>query len=290
MSCKSWLGTLAVSLTTTLFSGAVESAEPNTYTLRYKFNSGETLRYEVTQVAKTKTRLKGTEEVSNAHTTSEKVWKFLDSPSPDQMKFEHSVSRVELTQQTGDKPELRWASNSGEEPTVEFAKVAEQIGKKLSTVTINGRGQETARETHGGSEAQLGMGGLTIVMPEEPIAIGANWSEQRIVKVRTESGEPKDMKVRDVYTLEKVETGVATVAIRSEVLTPITEESIKAQLVQQLSNGKMRFDVDAGRMLSKQLDWDETVVGFQGANSMMEYRARLTETLVAEPVRTAKKP
>ncbi len=44
------------------------------------------------------------------------------------MKFEHSVSRVELTQQTGDKPELRWASNSGDEPTVEFAKIAEQIG------------------------------------------------------------------------------------------------------------------------------------------------------------------
>ncbi len=73
------------------------------------------------------------------------------------------------------------------------------------------------------------------------------------------------------------------------MLTPIDEESIKAQLVQQLSNGTIRFDVDAGRVLSKQLDWDETVVGFQGANSLMEYRARLTETLVKEPVRTAKK-
>ncbi len=37
------------------------------------------------------------------------------------------------------------------------------------------------------------MGGLTVAMPEEAIAIGANWSVPRTVKVRTEAGEPKDM-------------------------------------------------------------------------------------------------
>ncbi len=223
MNRRGWLQALAVSVSATMLIGTVSAADPATYLLRYKFKAGETVRYEVTQVAKTKTRLKGTEEVSQAHTTSEKVWHFLESQSPEQMKFEHSVSRVELTQQTGDKPELRWASNSGDEPTVEFAKIAEQIGKPLSTVTINGRGQETDRQTHAGSEAQLGMGGLTVAMPEEAIAIGANWSVPRTVKVRTEAGEPKDMKVRDVYTLEKVETGVATISVRSEVLTPLTK-------------------------------------------------------------------
>ena len=59
--------------------------------------------------------------------------------------------------------------------------------------------------------------------------------------------------------------------------------------MQQLSNGVIRFDIDNGRMLSKQLDWDETVVGFQGANSMMEYRAKLTETLIDEVEHTARR-
>ena len=67
------------------------------------------------------------------------------------------------------------------------------------------------------------------------------------------------------------------------------DESIKAQLVQQLSNGTIRFDIDGGRVLSKQLDWDETVIGFQGPNSLMEYRARLTESIVEPTVRTAKR-
>jgi hypothetical protein len=43
-------------------------------------------------------------------------------------------------------------------------------------------------------------------------------------------------------------------------------------------------------MLSKQLDWDETVVGFSGPNSLMEYRARMTEQMLDAVQRTAKRP
>ena len=271
-------------------AGAEKTSEADKYTLRYRFDGSETVRYEVTHVAKTKTRLRGAEEVSQVHTVSEKVWKFQSATSTDKMTFDHSVSKVELMQQTGDKPEIRWNSESGSEPPTEFEKVAEQLGTPLSTVSINGRGQEIERKTHAGSESQLGMGGLTIALPAEPIAIGGGWSVPREVKVRGEGGEIKSMKVRELYTLEKVETGVATFSIRSEVLTPIEDESIKAQLVQQLSNGSIRFDIDGGRVLSKQLDWDETVVGFQGPNSLMEYRARLTEKIADGPVRTAKRP
>lgn len=260
------------------------------FTLRYRFSPSETVTYEVTHVAKTKTRLRGSEEVSQVHTISEKVWNFEASTSPEEMTFEHSVSKVELTQQTGEKPELRWKSDSGEAPPIEFEKMAEQIGTPLSTVTINSLGAEVNRERHAGTESELGMGGLTLTMPTEPIAIGQSWNVPREVKARGEAGEVKLMKVREVYTLEKVETGVATISIRSEVLTPIESEAIKAQLVQQLSNGSIRFDIDNGRMLSKQLDWDESVVGFQGANSLMEYRARLTETIKDGTVRTANRP
>ena len=265
------------------------AADASKVLLRYKFNPAETVRYEVTHVAKTKTRLRGAEELSNVHTVSEKMWKFADATTSDKMSFEHSVTKVELTQQTGDKPELRWSSDSGDEPPAEFTRVAEQIGIPLSTVAIDSLGKEIERKTHAGTESQLGMGGLTLSLPEEPIAVGGNWIVPREVKVRLENGETKAMKVRELYTLEKVETGVATLTIRSEVLTPIEDETIKAQLVQQLSNGSLRFDIDGGRVISKQLDWDETVVGFQGPNSLMEYRARLTETLVQGPVRTARK-
>jgi len=267
---------------------ADETAAGGKYLLRYSFTAGERIRYEVTHVAKTKTRIKGTEDVSQVHTTSQRHWD-VTAATADKITFDHLIDTVSMTQQRGDDEETRWESTSDAVPPAPFAAVAEQIGQPLATVTINARGQETERVDHAGTTASLGMGSLTLALPAEPIAVGSSWTVPREIQVRGEEGEVKTIKINERYTLDKVKTGVATLSVRSEPITPIGEESVRAQVVQQLSNGMIRFDIDNGRMLSKQLDWDETVVGFQGANSMMEYRAKLTERLIDEVERTARR-
>ncbi|MGI9472849.1 MAG: hypothetical protein ACR2NZ_15020 [Rubripirellula sp.] len=262
--------------------------EGQKYLFRYDLNSGEQLHYEVTHVAKTKTRIRGAEEISQVHTVSQRHWDIAER-SPEETTFDHVVDAVEMTQQQGEAEEVRWDSESGDQPPAIFERVAEQIGTRISTVTVTPRGQEKKRENNGGTKATLGMGSLTIAFPEEAIAIGESWSIPREVKARTEDSEVKTIKIRELYTLEKVKTGVATLSVRSEPLTPLNDDSVRAQVVQQLSNGEIRFDLDNGRMLSKQLEWDETIVGFQGANSLMEYRARLSEKLVDGVQRTARR-
>jgi hypothetical protein len=54
--------------------------------------------------------------------------------------------------------------------------------------------------------------------------------------------------------------------------------------MQQLSNGELRFDMEKGRMLSKELNWDDSVVGFSGAESQLTYSARYREELQAPKV------
>ena len=267
--------------------GSEDSGEK--YLLRYNLKAGEEIHYEVTHVAKTKTRIRGAEEISNVHTVSRRHWD-VTQVDDDGMTFDHVLDSVEMTQQQGDEDEIRWSSEGKEKPPAEFERVAQQIGDVISTITVNGRGQESHRDDNGATKTSLGMGSLTLSLPEEPIAVGASWSVPREVMVRTPDGSPKPIKIRELFKLEKVKTGVATLSLRSEPLTPIDDESVRAQVIQQLSNGEIRFDVDNGRMLSKQLDWDETVVGFQGANSLMEYRARLTERLMDDVQRTAKRP
>ena len=263
-----------------------EPSEGEKYLLRYSMGSGEQLRFEVTHVAKTKTRVQGSEDVTQVHTISKRRWDVIEAKDSG-MTFEHVIDTVVMTQQQNAGDEIRWDSSSNEEPPSAFAVVAQQIGQKLATVTVNSRGQETNREDHAGSKASLGMGSMTLALPEEPIVVGHSWTVPREVQTRTDDDELKTIKINERYTLEKVKTGVATISVKSEPITPINEESVRAQVVQQLSNGEIRFDIDNGRMLSKELDWDETVVGFQGANSMLEYRAQLTETLIESVERTA---
>ena len=72
---------------------------------------------------------------------------------------------------------------------------------------------------------------------------------------------------------------MASISIRSEPLTPLTEPEVEAQVLQQMSNGQIRFDLDSGRLISKNLTWDKTVVGFSGAGSVMDYSARFDEVV-----------
>ena len=237
-------------------------------------------------MAKTKTRIKGEEEIANVHTVSQRHWD-ISEVSNGEATFDHIVDSVEMTQQQGDQDEIRWDSMSDEKPPSAFAIVAKQIGSKVSTIKINDQGQELTREDFGGTKSKLGMGSLALALPEQALAIGETWTVPREVKARTEDGEVKTIKIRELYRLEQVKTGIATLSIRSEPLTPMTQESIKAQVVQQLSDGEIKFDIDGGFMVRKELTWDEPVVGFQGPNSLMEYRARMTETFIEEPTRSA---
>lgn len=266
-------------------------AQKTKHLLRYQLKPGQEIHFEVEHLAKTKTRIRGTEELSNVRTVSTKVWRVVDVNDKGEMTFEHLVADVEMSQQHGEGDEMRWSSNSDQQPPAVFRPVAAQLGKVIAQVRINGRGQELDRQDDVGTKADLGMGGLTLPLPEEAIAEGSRWSVPREIRTRAADGKIKVIEIRELYTLEKVQTGVATISVRSEPLTVIDDAKTKSQVVQQLSNGTIRFDVDAGRLISKQLDWDETVVGFEGAESLMEYRARLTETLIEHPEqRAAKKP
>ncbi|QDT61667.1 hypothetical protein SV7mr_42060 [Stieleria bergensis] len=269
---------------------AEDPAAEKTYSLRYALKEGQQLHYQVTHVAKTKTRINGTEEQSSVHTISDRHWEVVQADDESQT-FDHILDSVQMTQQAGDKEEVRWSSKTDEIPPTSFQNVASQIGKAISTISINARGQELDRvEAQPSKSGRLGMGTLAIAMPEDPIAVGASWSIPREIKTKTPDKTVKMIKIRELYTLKKVSAGVATISVRSEPLTPIHEESVRAQVIQQLSNGTIRFDLDAGHMISKELTWDETVVGFQGASSMMEYRARMTEQFVDDVVRTATRP
>jgi hypothetical protein len=73
----------------------------------------------------------------------------------------------------------------------------------------------------------------------------------------------------------------------TQPLTPVNDPAIEAQLVQQLSKGTIKFDIDSGRLISKRLDWSEHVLGFRGAESSMRYDATWTEELVPSSARTA---
>ncbi len=247
--------------------------------LKHKLKKGETLRTRTIHVANTITRVQGTEDISEARSVSEKVWEVKAVEPNGHMTFEYRLESVDMSQKSGEKPEVKYNSQTDEKAPEIFASLSEKVGKPLAMITIDGTGTVVDRENQidGKLFNMGGMGELAVPLPADPVAIGAQWSIPRETRVKLENGTYKTIKLREQYTLEKVAAGVATISVDTHPLTPSNDPSVDSQLMQQLSKGTIKFDVDQGRLISKQLDWDDEVVGFQGSESSLKYSARFTE-------------
>ncbi len=271
--------------TWTLAATAVFAAEPETYALRYKFQPGETLRWRVEHRNNVRTSVSGTTQTAETLSISEKRWRVADVRPDGTATFEHRVEWVDMRHKLTGRDEVRYDSRTGAKPPAGFETAAQSVGVPMSIVTIDAHGKLLHRDQKikprpavapSDSEPQSD-GWMTIPLPEEAVPVGHTWSLPLDIDIPREDGGTKRLKAIQQFTLEEVRNGVATIAVSTEVLTPVTDPAIEAQLVQRETSGRVRFDIDAGRVLGQQLDVDKHVVGFRGEASSVHYVNRFSE-------------
>jgi hypothetical protein len=265
---------------------AVKDRLAPAYTLAYKFAAGDMIRTKVVHLVTVETTIKGVKQEAKTRTVSTKLWAIKRVEPSGNIVFEHSVEDVNMWQETTGRQEIRYNSATDKTPPPGHEHIAASIGKVLSVVTMDKNGRILARDDKQ-KQFNPGIGDLTIPFPSEPVKAGATWSIPNEVRVKLEDGTVKKVATRQLYKLEKVETGVATITVQTQVLTPVNDPKVQSQLVQRLQRGTIKFDLDAGRLIHKQMDLDESVYGFNGADSHMQYLARFTEESVTPEATTA---
>lgn len=289
-------GFLAALLTLAVAHGVLAS-EQEKYTLRYKFKPGETIRWEVEHRSNVRTTVSGTTQTAETLSDSVKLWRVAEVKSDGSAVFEHSVEWVDMRQKLTGREEVRYNSQTDAKPPVGFEDAAKSVGVPLAVVTMDVRGKVLHRERKDPKAQSAAAskpldpteGWITIPLPEEAVPVGHTWSLPLDMDIPLESGGTKRIKAIQQFTLEDVKTGVATIHVATEIITPITDPAIESQLVQRESAGRVRFDLDAGRILGQQMDIDKHVVGFRGDASSIHYVNRFSEQLLPEPARTAEK-
>ncbi len=270
-------------------AAAKKWAAEETHLLRYKFTAGESITWKVRHLGTTEATVRGNTQTSKMRALSTKQWQVTDVDDEGNTTFVYSVANVDMWQKISGRPEVSYNSETDKTPPREYLQVAKSVGVPIATVKVSPSGKVIERDK-APVQANSGLGEIIMPLPVEPVKAGESWHVANEIRVRTEkNGRVERIKTRLVYTLQAVKTGVATISVRTEIVTPVDDPSIKSQLVQQLTNGEVKFDVDAGRVLSQHVDWDETVVGFSGDDSLMKYLARFTEELVTADA-TAEKP
>lgn len=260
-----------------------KQGEGEEHLLAYRFEAGEQIRTQIIHQVMVDTKIKGQSEVARTHSIAAKRWDINSIDENGNITLTHQVESVEMTQAIGDRAEVRYNSQSGEDPPPGYESVYESLNKPLATITIDKAGRIVERRDERPS-FNAGIGDLTVPLPGGKVKIGAEWSVQDEVKLTDKEKKVKVVKVRQRYTLDRVATGVATIAVDTQVLSPIDDPQLQSQLIQRLQKGMVKFDIDAGRLISRQMNLDETVVGFNGGESSMHYVARFTEEPIRESV------
>ncbi len=264
-----------------------DDAEPR-YLLRYKFTQGETIRWQVEHLATVRNTVSGTSQTAETKTKSVKVWEITKVDDQGNATFTHQVSSVDMLQKLTGRQEVRYNSETDKEPPVGFEQVAADIGIPLSVITINSRGETVKREEKRDRPHQTASQ-VTILLPEKEVALGDVWKFPYTEKIAHQDGRVKNIKTQQRFKLKEVSAGIATISVETQVLTPIHDPMIEAQLVQRETKGTVKFDIEKGRIISQRMDLDRRVHGSQGETSLMHYVTRFTEELLREEPKTARR-
>lgn len=225
------------------FSAAAGEAEK--YTLRYKFHPGETLRWNVEHQSKVRATVSGSTQETETLSISVNAWKVADVQPDGTATFEHRVEWVDMRQTLTGRKEVRYDSRTGGKPPVGFEDAARSVGVPLSIVTMDPQGKVLQRrdtkprpavaqaKSAVDKSAPQNEGWITIPLPDGQVPVGYTWSLPQDFDVPLPGGGVKKVKAVQQFTLEGVKTGVATIRVSTEILTPVSDPAVESQLVQR---------------------------------------------------------
>jgi len=269
-----------------LAAATAKAASQQQYLLQHKYKEGEVLRWKVVHLASTETKIQGNTQNSQSRSASVKRWVVTKVEPNGNIHLTHSVETVDMWHKVSDRPEVRYNSATMDTPPAGYEQVASTVGVPLSTYIISPSGEVVERESKH-KQMKFGVGDAALPLPKGAVKIGAQWTAPQEVKVRSQDKRVHKVKCRQVYTLKDVTDGLAKIEVKTEILTPIDNAQLQSQLMQQMTHGVLYFHLGRGRLLTKQLEWDESVIGFSGADSMMQYLARFTEEILPDTGKVA---
>ena len=274
---------LSLLFTNRLQAEEKKTAEPESadskYLLRYDFKEGDVIRWNVVHKATIKSTVQGTSQTAWTSSTSQKAWRIDKVTDDGEITFTHLVERVQMANQISGRAKVEWDSNSKEEVPLGYQDAAKAVGVPLTEVRMTAQGKILQRLEKLNQPGANNDTPITVLFPEEAIPVGHVWSEPHEVRLKVKEGGTKAVQTRRRFELLSVRNGVAVISVNFQVLTPLRDPALEAQLIQRLAKGELRFDVDAGRLISQQLDVDRRLHDFSGPGSLMHYLSRFTEEL-----------
>lgn len=288
---------LAGLLLTALLAPARCSAQDE---LRWKFLSGETLKYVVQQKMQTEMKLNGQTINQSMQQSMDMSWKVAAVTPAGDAAVAQTVDRVQMKMEGGPIGTVQFDTNSGEASTNPAVNRMAEVFKKIIgqefRVTMKSTGKvenvvvpptllQAIKETTAGAASALNEDTLkqmmeqsSVILPAGPVSPGQTWESSQEVKLPFGR-----MKVNSKMTYEGREstTGLVKIAMRPVItVTPDENAALQMTLKKSEGQGYVYFDAAKGRITRSELDLTlEMQVIVQGQTVDQTVQQKTTMTL-----------
>ncbi|WP_010582816.1 DUF6263 family protein [Schlesneria paludicola] len=273
----------------TLGFGQWTHADPPTYQLVYRFQPGQFTHYEIDDRAEMIVQHGNNFSKIIQQTQWLKSYRVVTVDENGGATLEPITEAVRMSSQAGEKPVLSYDSEKDSSPPKEFENVAGTIGRPLARFQVAPSGRllkvsmiatDVPKSFSDAAEKADPAINFLIVLPEKPVKIGEQWTEKYETPVPVGNGLTRAVTMIRTYELTKVNENIATISMRTSLLTPLTEPEILRNLVQQTPSGTIEFDLAKGRISNRSLQINEKVVGAYGSQTLLEARGESVEKMV----------
>jgi hypothetical protein len=280
-------------------------ADDTKHLLRYRFTPGETAYFVSRNETVRKFTLNARDMQSVDSVDTLKHYKVLEVTPEGEAQLELMIDRAKMSVDDGTS-KFGYDSTKDKNPPAAFLAVHGTVGRPWLRMTVNSRGETTNHQIPGGMKVPESgdyISRVLPVLPEQPVKIGESWKEPFTVDVNVDQLQTEDalplkmtMRLQRVYKLESVENGIATLALRTEVLTPKRTPKQDVELIQRRFSGSITIDIANGRLLTRDLAIDGAVVGYDGPMSAMSVTmtqkdvCKTAEELKADALKAAETP
>lgn len=257
------------------------------YRLAYRFQPRQTVWYDVRHEMQITTQFGEAIDVARNQSETRKKYHVAAVDADQCGDLELTIDWVHMTASVRENAApVEFRSDDSNFQPPQFKEIMEVIGKPQATIKFNPSGvplkvtanRSVPAETPGSGDAS--PENYLVPLPETPVAVGEIWKERYDVTTRTADKLPLKVAMLRTYKLTSVERGMANIDFKTSILTPINDPGVSAQLIQRETAGRMVFDLQAGLIVSRDVEVDRTVINPFGQKSSLRAVSRFQERLL----------
>ena len=247
---------------------------------QFRWQKGLVLNYKIKHVTSVIEVVETSKNIANSNLDLVNRWQVTDLDSKGIATLSLTLISMRNEQKRANGETLLFDSENPDKSTPELNKqMSKFIGQTVAIVRIDGFGR--VLEVKQGSAASFeAEAPFLVVFPEAKAAAGQAWRRQFNLVLDPPYGTGEKFEAEQRYDCKAIDAGKATLGVTTHFKTMPDNMRERIPLVQKDVQGELIFDVNAGRLISAQLNIDKTVENHQGKGSSYHFKSQYTRQLI----------